>query len=142
MKNFEIRQVDWASHCDDLYKVRHEVFVVEQKVPVEEEVDSMDPACEHFLATDSVGEPIGTARVLPDGHIGRVAVLKSWRGKGVGRALVVASIDCVSKLGLPAAILDSQLIATEFYQKLGFERCSQEFMECGIPHVTMKKTFD
>jgi len=138
--NFEIQQVTWDTHRDALYAVRHEVFVVEQKVPVEFEIDSMDSVCTHFLCTDSDGKPIGTSRVLADGHIGRVAVLASWRGKGVGYALMVASIDCVSKLGLPTALLDSQLSAAEFYQKFGFERYGEEFMECGIPHIAMRKT--
>ena len=137
--SFQIHQVDWATHREALHSVRYEVFVIGQNVPAEEEVDSMDPNCNHFLATDSDSNPIGTARVLADGHIGRVAVLEPWRGKGVGRALMLASLDCVSKLGLTTALLDSQLTAAAFYEKLGFEQVGEEFMECGIPHIAMQK---
>ena len=137
--DFEIQKVDWSTHRDSLYAVRHEVFVVGQNVPEEYEVDGADESCTHFLASDTLGNPIGTSRVLADGHIGRVAVLTPWRGKGVGRALMLASIQRVVELGLPLALLDSQLTAVEFYQKLGFECYGEEFMECGIPHVAMRK---
>ena len=137
--SFQIHQVDWDTHREALYSVRYEVFVVGQNVPAEEEVDSMDPDCKHFLATDSNANPIGTSRVLADGHIGRVAVLEPWRSKGVGRALMVASVDCVSKLGLTTALLDSQLTAAAFYEKLGFEPYGEEFMKFGIPHIAMRK---
>ena len=136
---FEIHQVDWDTHRDSLYAVRHEVFVVGQNVPEEYEVDSADEICVHFLASDATGNPIGTSRVLADGHIGRVAVLASWRGKGVGRALMLASIQKVVELGLSQALLDSQIAASDFYQKLGFESYGEEFLECGIPHIAMRR---
>ena len=136
---FEIHQVDWETHRESLYAIRHEVFVVGQNVPEEAEVDGADPDCFHFLALDSLGKPIGTARVMNDGHIGRVAVLKPCRGKGVGRALMLASIQGVSDLGLPHALLSSQISAVEFYQKLGFECFGDEFQECGISHIAMRK---
>ena len=137
--DFEIHQVEWDTHREFLLAVRYEVFVLGQNVPEEEEVDGADPGCAHFLASDAQGNPIGTSRVLADGHIGRVAVLEPWRGKGVGRALMLASIERVSELGLPAALLDSQITAAEFYQKLGFERFGDEFLECSIPHIAMRK---
>jgi len=136
---FEIQQVDWETARESLYAVRHEVFVIGQQVPEEYEVDGNDADCTHFLALDSLGKPIGTSRVLADGHIGRVAVLEPWRGKGVGRALMLASIQRVSELGLPQALLDSQITAAEFYQKLGFEPYGEEFLECSIPHIAMRK---
>lgn len=137
--SFEIHQVDWDTHREALHSVRYEVFVVGQNVPAEYEVDSMDPVCNHFLATDPDGNPIGTSRVLADGHIGRVAVLEPWRSRGVGQALMVVSLDCVSNLGLTTALLDSQLTASSFYEKLGFEQYGEEFVECGIPHIAMRK---
>ena len=137
--DFEIHQVDWDTHRESLLEVRYEVFVVGQNVPEEFEVDGADDSCSHFLATDLTGNPIGTSRVLADGHIGRVAVLEPWRGKGVGRALMLASIQRVSELCLPAALLNSQTAAAEFYQKLGFERYGEEFLECGMPHIAMRK---
>ena len=136
---FEIHQVDWETRRDSLYKVRHEVFVIGQNVPEEDEVDGADESCAHFLAVDASGNPIGTSRVLPDGHIGRVAVLSSWRAKGVGRALMLASIEQVSAAGLHEALLHSQLTAAGFYQKLGFEPYGEEFLECDIPHIAMRK---
>ena len=137
--DFEIHQVDWNTHRDSLYAVRHEVFIVGQNIPEEVEVDGADESCIHFLASDADGNPIGTSRVLADGHIGRVAVLSQWQGKGVGRALMLASIEKVVEFGLPQALLDSQITAAEFYQKLGFERYGEEFLECGIPHIAMRK---
>jgi len=108
--SFEIHQVDWDTHREALHSVRYEVFVVGQNVPAEYEVDSMDPA-----------------------------VLEPWRSRGVGQALMVVSLDCVSNLGLTTALLDSQLTASSFYEKLGFEQYGEEFVECGIPHIAMRK---
>ena len=118
----------------------HVVFVHGQNVPVEIERDGTDPACTHFLATAADGQPIGTARVDQHGHIGRVAVLKAWRGRGVGSELMEAVVTYLKTAGLEEALLNSQTSASEFYLKLGFEVRGEEFMEAGIPHIAMFRT--
>ena len=139
MSNVEVQLVSWQSHRDELLSVRQEVFVVEQKVPAEEEVDELDPVAVHFLATDSDGRAVGTARVLADGHIGRVAVLKSERGQGIGRALTEAATEYLKVQRFESAKLNSQLAVTEFYEKLGFESHGEVFYECDIAHIAMEK---
>ena len=139
MINVEILRVDWKSHRDKLLSVRQEVFVVEQNVPIEEERDDYDPTATHFLAVDSDGSAIGTARVLSDGHIGRVAVLKALRGQGVGRLLTEAAIEYLRFNNFEEAKLNSQVQVIGFYEKLGFERHGDVFYECEIPHVAMSK---
>lgn len=138
---FTIEPVTWGTHQPSLHSVRHTVFVIGQNVPPEIEVDELDPECFHFLASDDEGIPIGTARVDHEGHIGRVAVLEAWRGRGVGTALMRAAVDCVRKQDLPAALLNSQTSAAKFYERLGFVAEGEEFMEAGIPHVAMSLRF-
>ena len=139
MVNFQIEFVSWQSHRDELLSVRREVFVVEQKVPAEEEIDGLDPSATHLLAADLNGLSIGTARVLPDGHIGRVAVLKEWRHYGVGQALTEAAIEYLKSQHFKEAKLNSQIQVVEFYKKLGFETHGEIFFDCKIPHVAMSK---
>ena len=139
--NFSIERVDWQSCERELHDVRYTVFVVGQNVPEELETDELDPHCVHFIARTVNGKPIGTARVDQEGHIGRVAVLEEHRGLGVGTALMVATMDHMRESGQSVALLNSQASAIPFYEKLGFEPCGDEFMEAGIPHVAMKKSF-
>ena len=139
MAHLKIQVVDWQSHRDDLLSVRQEVFVVEQKVPAEEEIDDLDPIATHLLAVDPGGLPIGTARVLADGHIGRVAVLKAERGQGIGRALTEAAVEYLKSQHFEEAKLNSQVQVVEFYEKLGFVTYGDVFYECEIPHLAMSK---
>lgn len=139
---FQIRKTDWDANRDELLAVRHKVFVEGQNVPVEIEVDNQDATCIHFLASDNHGHPIGTARIDDTGHIGRVAVLEEWRGKGVGRALMLALLERMKQDGRVEAHLNSQTAATLFYEKLGFVPHGDEFLEAGIPHVAMSKTIN
>ena len=117
--------------------VRREVFVVEQEVPIELELDGADFECRHLLAFDSEGRPIGTARMQVDGHIGRIAVVKSWRRRSVGSRLVEALVESAREAGLTSVDLGSQVHALGFYRKLGFEPQGDVFMEAGIPHQAM-----
>lgn len=142
MSDFNIQQVPWPSHREQLLSLRKEVFVLEQQVPADKEADDLDPSAVHFLAVDSNGLPIGTARALPDGHIGRVAVRKERRGQGIGRALTAAAIDYLKQQKLPKAMLNAQLPVVEFYQKLGFEPHGAPFEECGISHIAMQRELD
>ncbi len=87
---FTVRRVSWSEAGGQLRAIRTTVFIDEQNVPVELEWDGLDVQCLHVVAESATGEAIGTGRLLPDGHIGRMAVLKPWRGRGVGRALLRA----------------------------------------------------
>src|SRR5690242_3585877 len=90
---FTIRLMPWREALPLARRVREKVFIEEQKVPRELEWDDWDERSDHVLACDPGGEPIGTARLLPDGRIGRMAVLAHWRGKGVGAALLLALLE-------------------------------------------------
>jgi len=127
---------DWESLGEPASLIRRVVFIDEQQVPQEEEWDGLDSACLHFLATLQ-GEPVGTARLLPDGHIGRVAVLSRARGKGIGYQLMQAAIHAARDAGHTQAVLSAQLHALAFYERLGFVAHGDVFMDAGIPHREM-----
>ena len=139
MPPFTVRLAGWNNDQADLYAVRREVFVVEQEVPEELEVDGYDPECLHVLAVDENENAIGTARLLPDGRIGRVAVLKLWRKNGVGTALMQCLIDEAEKhsQGEGDLRLHAQTWTIPFYESLGFIVEGDEFDEAGIPHRPM-----
>ncbi|MBT7371169.1 MAG: GNAT family N-acetyltransferase, partial [Gammaproteobacteria bacterium] len=103
----------------------------------EEEWDGKDDDSWHWLATDSSDIPIGTCRLLPDGQVGRMAVLSSHRGHGIGAALLEAAVEKARHLGMPEVYLHAQTHALGFYEKLGFTPDGEEFMEAGIPHYHM-----
>lgn len=136
---FAIRIVDWAHGEDKLRAVRLAVFVVEQNIPEELEWDAHDAVSMHALAEDAAGVPIGCARLLPDGHIGRVAVLSEWRGRGVGAELLIRLIELAQERGDRRVRLHSQAQAAPFYARYGFEPVGPPFMEAGIPHQTMER---
>lgn len=136
-----------ASWCQETERelmigIRREVFVVEQDVPIEIELDGADPDCRHLLALDPDGRAIGTARMQASGHIGRIAVVADWRKRRVGSRLVEAMIERARAAGLESVDLDSQVHALGFYEKLGFGARGDVFMEAGIPHQNMVKRLD
>ncbi len=137
-----IEEVAWADAADRLEGVRYEVFVVEQHVPAELEWDEADAACRHVLALDDHGNPIGTGRLLPDGHIGRMAVLAVHRGKGVGRAILAALVTMAQARGDAEVVLNAQTHAVGFYRRSGFEVTGGEFEDAGIPHVQMRRRLE
>ncbi len=137
MNPFTIRLANWQTDGPALRAIRETVFIHEQHVPVELEWDEFDAGCLHVLALDSAGNPIGTARLLPDGHIGRMAVLTEWRGRGVGSALLQQLLAEAKKRHLGVAIVNAQTYAAGFYAKLGFRTEGEEFIDAGIPHVRM-----
>jgi predicted GNAT family N-acyltransferase len=136
---FEVRLADWTIDGDALRAVRREVFIVEQRVPEVVEWDAMDPPSVHALAFDSAGRPIGCGRLLPDGHVGRMAVVASWRGRGVGAALLLKLVELARERGHARAILNAQTQAVPFYRRYGFTVTGDEFEEAGIPHVVMER---
>ena len=138
-EGFTIRIVDWTSEEEKLRAVRLGVFVVEQNIPEEHEWDESDAVSVHALAEDRTGVPIGCARLLPDGHIGRVAVLSDWRGQGVGANLLTRLIDVAKARGDHRVLLNAQTQAMPFYARFGFAPTGSEFREAGIAHWTMER---
>ena len=136
-EGFAVRVCDWASAAPALRHVRREVFVVEQHVPEVLEWDDADAASLHALAEDAADMPIGCARLLGDGHIGRVAVLRPWRGRGVGDALMRRLVGCARDRGHARAIVNAQAAAMPFYARLGFVATGEAFDEAGIAHRVM-----
>lgn len=139
MSEITVRVADWQKDNAELRRIRETVFIAEQAVPAELEWDAEDAEAVHFLAEEG-DYAVGTARLLPDGHIGRVSVLKDWRGLKVGEALMRAVIDEAEKRGLRRQMLSAQVQATPFYERLGFEIVSGEYLDAGIPHVDMVRT--
>jgi predicted GNAT family N-acyltransferase len=118
--------------------VREAVFVVEQGVPRELEWDEFDAVSQHVLAQDGEGRPVGTGRLLPDGHLGRMAVLPAWRSAGVGGAMLRHLLAAAQDAGLQEVVLHAQTHAQGFYEKHGFQPDGEAFLEAGIPHVRMR----
>ena len=141
---FTVRRVEWAAEGARLSAIRRSVFVVEQQVPEHEEWDDMDAVSRHVLACAGDGAAIGTGRLLPQGasariaRIGRMAVLKPWRGRGVGSALLQALIGLARESGFKETHLHAQTHALEFYRKHGYTPLGNEFLEAGIPHYEMR----
>jgi predicted GNAT family N-acyltransferase len=128
-------------------RIRFAVFVEEQRVPRELEVDEFDVMAVHLLAVEEeTGNPIGTARFLDKGEgvakIGRVAVLPDYRGKGVGEALMRAALERARRTGHAVVVLDAQLSVIGFYERLGFVAEGAVFDDAGIPHRRMSLRLD
>ena len=134
---FQVAEIAWTEGEDVLRAIRYRVFVEEQGVPEELEWDELDAQCRHVLAR-SGGAPIGTGRLLPDGHIGRMAVLADWRRNGIGSSILRALLGIARDRGDRIVILHAQTHAIGFYRRECFEVTSAEFMEAGIPHVEMR----
>ncbi len=137
ISNFRVEPADYRADFEDLRAVREAVFISEQNIPEAIEFDSVDPECFHFIARDNFHQVIGTARLSPDHKLGRMAVLKAWRNQGVGKALLNTLIDKARKLGWAKVMLNSQTDAIGFYEKFGFAKEGEVFMEADIPHQAM-----
>ena len=136
---FSIRLYTWDEARPEARRIRELVFVREQGVPLELELDDQDPRCDHALAYAADGSAVGTGRLLPDGHIGRMAVLKEWRGKSVGALLLQALMEQARQRRHARVRLNAQTYAAGFYRHYGFEVSGPEFMDAGIPHVPMQR---
>ena len=136
MNDLQVAVADWHKDYEELRRIREAVFVVEQSVPAELEWDAEDADAVHFLAYEG-NYPVGTIRLLPSGEIGRLAVLKDWRGLGLGQALLHAAISEAEQRGLRQQRLIAQVQAAPFYAKQGFKIVSEEYLDAGIAHVDM-----
>ena len=135
---FAVRLADWRTDEAKLRSVRYAVFCVEQSVPEAIEWDGIDTRCVHVLAEDGDGRAIGCGRLLPDGHIGRMAVRAQWRGERVGSALLERLIALARDRGDPKVMLNAQTHAMPFYARYGFAAVGDAFEEAGIPHQPME----
>lgn len=142
---FTVSLVDWQQHGEALSQVRFTVFVREQGVPPEIELDTLDAddaRCIHAVARDSQGSTIATGRLILDGpipRIGRMAVLRAWRRKGVGTEILETLCEEARRRGYAQVLLHAQTHATAFYFHHGFLSHGMEFTEAGIPHQEMRR---
>jgi predicted GNAT family N-acyltransferase len=134
-----IELCDWGKAREQASRIRFAVFVDEQKVPPEIEMDEHDAQCVHALAYAGDGRAVGTGRLLPDGHIGRMAVAKDWRGRGIGAAILAALVDAARRRGDREVALSAQTHALGFYRRHGFAPEGEVYEEAGIPHQAMRR---
>ena len=136
---FVVRAADWERDRDQIRDVRRQVFILEQSVPAEIEWDGQDDDCLHVVAETPNRDAIGTGRLHPSGKIGRMAVLRPWRGSGVGSAMLERLLGYALNRGIDEVFLHAQSYVMSFYERAGFEAEGDEFMEAGIPHRLMKR---
>ncbi len=135
--SYRLRIVKWKDEEAALRSIRTAVFIHEQHVPLHLEWDEFDAISMHILAQNFEGQPIGTVRLLPNGYVGRMAVLKEWRGKGIGIAMMQKILQQAENLGIQQVKLNAQVSAIQFYERFGFQVSGKEFMDAGILHVKM-----
>jgi predicted GNAT family N-acyltransferase len=138
MDETEFVVTTWGVDRPLLQQVRRQVFIVEQRVPEEEEWDIDDEVCVHVLATRN-REPVGTGRLSPAGKIGRLAVLSEFRGRGLGDRILHMLIEQAYHRGLLEVTLNAQVQVVPFYEKRGFQAEGPVFDEAGIPHRRMRR---
>ncbi|WOE30363.1 MULTISPECIES: GNAT family N-acetyltransferase [unclassified Acinetobacter] len=136
----QFKSGDWSQLSQDAKSIRQQVFIEEQQIPASEEWDELDASSIHFVIyIDSYA--IATARLTDDHRIGRVAVLKEYRGTGLGFKLMQQIIEFAQQQQRPFLILSAQCYATAFYEKLGFVSEGRSYLDCGIPHIQMQMHF-
>ncbi len=138
MSAVTVTETTWEKDQVAIKSVRVPVFVEEQEVPYEVDFDDFDAGAVHWLAYDGDFIPIGTARMLEDGHFGRMAVLKWSRKQGVGREIMLAAIDYAAAEGLKTIFLHAQLAAIAFYHALGFYSYGEVFKTADMDHIAMR----
>lgn len=137
-----IKQTTNEQELQDAFYVRKQVFVEEQQVPIEEEIDQYEDEAVHVVLYDAQ-QPVGAGRFrIADGYgkVERVCVMASHRKSGAGKIIMVEMEHIARQHGMDKLKLNAQTHAEGFYQKLGYETVSGEFLDAGIPHVTMVKT--
>jgi len=140
MSQFTIRAGSWDKLQNDAKLIREQVFIQEQQIAVEDEWDAEDTVSVHFVVYDQ-DQPIATARLLQNNSVGRVAVLKSHRGVGIGKLLMQQIIQQAKHEQREFLKLSSQAHAIQFYAGLGFKVEGEQYLDCGIPHIDMRLLF-
>lgn len=136
-----IELLGWEEARTEAARIRTVVFVEEQRVPPEIEMDEKDATCVHALAWLE-GRAVGTGRLLPDGHIGRMAVLRECRARGIGSAILERLVEEARRRGMREAVLAAQTHALGFYARHGFTPLGGVFDEAGIPHQEMRRVLN
>ncbi len=137
MDAIKIKRVAFIRDFAGLCYVREQVFIKEQGVPSTLEWDGLDQDAFHLIALTATQQPVGTVRMLKDGHIGRMAVLNKWRNQGIGQQLLMRIIELARPLELKQVFLAAQTGAIDFYTRYGFVPHGEEYMDAGIPHQNM-----
>lgn len=137
LNQVKIKRVTWQNAENELRAVRTPVFIEEQFVTHEFEWDEIDADAVHLLAKFE-NQPIACLRIIDFQKIGRMAVLKHWRGMGLGTTLLLAAIKICKKHGSKYIYLSAQTHAIDFYKKAGFKQISDEYCDVDIPHVDMQ----
>jgi predicted GNAT family N-acyltransferase len=140
---YAVSSGDWTQLGSAAEPVRRAVFVAEQGVPADMELDELDPIVMHAVARDAGGRCIGTARLIPEAggtaRVGRMAVLADWRRQGVGAALLWHLFEQAAKNDVQRLVLSAQLTAMPFYRRYGFVEEGSEYLDAGIRHMTMRR---
>lgn len=142
MDTIEIKRVSFIRDFAGLCYIREQVFIKEQGVPSDLEWDGLDQDAIHLLAVTPSQQPVGTIRILNDGHIGRMAVLDEWRNRGIGRQLLKQTLEVARQLGLEQVFLSAQTTAINFYTRYGFVPEGEVFPDAGIDHQNMRLTLN
>lgn len=137
MSKVIIKTVDFKNDFSEIEGIRTTVFIEEQNVPIELEWDEFDNDSTHILAYYN-NKAVGTARLLKDGHIGRMAVLKKYRNRNIGQNMLKYLLKIAQKSSINSIELSAQEHAVEFYKKYGFSVTSNVYLDAGIPHYDMK----
>jgi predicted GNAT family N-acyltransferase len=132
--------VSFSDHQDAITLIRYTVFSLEQGVDPAIDFDGLDAEALHVVCSDN-GTPVGTGRMLDDGHIGRVAVLNEYRSRGAGTGIMTELINTAREKKFIRVYLYAQVNAVPFYDKHGFTVCGRNFMEAGIMHTQMQILF-
>ena len=127
----------WADLQQDAKNIREQVFIQEQNIASADEWDDLDALSIHFVLYQR-DQAVATARLLADDSIGRVAVLKTARGQGLGGQLMQSVLDYAKQQGRCNVHLSSQVHAMAFYQRLGFQVQGEQYFDCNIPHIQMQ----
>ncbi|WP_053220333.1 GNAT family N-acetyltransferase [Virgibacillus senegalensis] len=137
----QVKQVETETEIKEAYGVRNTVFVEEQNVPPELEIDDLEKEAVHFVGYED-DKPVAASRlrfVDPYGKLERICVLKEYRGRSFGSQIIKEMETAIRKHGFQKSKLNAQTHAEDFYKSLGYQTVSGEFMDAGIPHVTMVK---
>ena len=142
MEELVVKLVENEDEFEGAIAVRFRVFVAEQSIPPEEELDEDDATATHAIALVH-GQVVGTGRLVSredgDGQVGRMAVDEPWRGRGVGGRILIFLEDEARLLGMARCVLHAQVYVKGFYAAHGYQEYGESFLEVDIPHVEMHK---